>query len=145
MQYNVLRRLGAEVNEKASFPDDYLISHVGYADMIIDAMLGFNIDGNPRGIVADFIKLANESGRPILAVDIPSGLDGNTGKPFEPTIIANYTLTLALPKTGLMEKTAKKYVGKLFLADIGVPQVVYKKLGIDIPLLFEEEEIIKIS
>ncbi len=116
-----------------------------YGDLIIDALLGYNLDGNPREPIATIIKSANASGVPILAVDIPSGLQGDTGEPLPPTIKAHTTLTLALPKVGLTLKKAKEYVGELYLADLSVPKTVYEKIGINnIPVIFEKEEVVKI-
>ncbi len=115
------------------------------AQIIIDALLGYNLKGNPRGAYASLIESANKSGRPILAVDVPSGLDSDLGKANEPTIKAKYTLTLALPKAGLLKKEAEKCIGELYLADLSVPKTVYDQLGIDVPPLFEKHEIVKIK
>ncbi len=115
------------------------------ADLILDAMIGYGIQGNPRGRVADWIVQANRSTQPILALDVPSGLDSTTGIPGEPTIRATATLTLALPKVGLREITAHRFVGDLYLADIGVPPEVYHQLGLVFPSPFLEDSIVKIE
>ncbi|MGI9254677.1 MAG: NAD(P)H-hydrate epimerase, partial [Thermomicrobiales bacterium] len=70
--------------------------------LIIDALLGFGLSGPPTGPTASLIRLANAHPAPILAVDLPSGLDATTGHPWDPCIRATRTLTLALPKTGLL-------------------------------------------
>lgn len=114
-------------------------------DFIIDALLGYDLHGAPREPIATIIKLANKSGKPILAVDIPSGLHGDTGKASDPTIQAFATLTLALPKVGLVSEKAKKYVGELFVSDLSVPRQVYEKIGIEVPLLFENSEVVRIG
>ena len=62
---------------------------------------------------------------PVLAPDIPSGLDGDSGAAAEPTIQAAVTLTSALPKVGLAQPTARAWVGDLYVADISVPEAVY--------------------
>lgn len=111
------------------------------ADLIIDALIGYGLSGNPRGAVAEWIERANASGHPILALDTPSGLDATTGQPGSPCIRAMATLTLALPKTGLRTPQARPFVGDLFLADIGVPPELYRQLGIEIESLFADDTI----
>jgi NAD(P)H-hydrate epimerase len=114
------------------------------ADLIIDALIGYGLSGNPRGAVAEWIERANASGRPILALDLPSGLDATTGQPGSPCIRAMATLTLALPKTGLLRPQARPNVGDLYLADIGVPPELYRQLGIEIESLFADDAIISV-
>lgn len=91
------------------------------------------------------IKQINMLGFPVVALDVPSGLDATTGKIYEPCIRANATLTLALPKTGLIKSEVKNVVGSLYLADISVPDVLYKELGLEIPLLFAQNSIIHLN
>jgi NAD(P)H-hydrate epimerase len=114
-------------------------------DLIIDALIGYGISGDPRQPVAGWIESANNSGKPILALDAPSGLDATTGIPGNPCIKAAATLTLALPKTGLLTRQAKNYVGELYLADISVPPELYLHLGIEVPNLFASDSILKVN
>jgi NAD(P)H-hydrate epimerase len=111
------------------------------ADLILDALIGYGLRGAPAGAPADLIRRANASGAPILALDAPSGLDTATGAIFDPCIRAAATLTLALPKTGLLKDAARSVVGALYVADISVPPQVYAGIGIDPPDLFAEAEI----
>jgi len=106
------------------------------ADLIVDAIIGYGLTGDPRDEAADWIRRANAAGRPILALDAPSGLDTTSGRPGEPCIRATTTLTLALPKTGLVTPAAQGVVGELFLADISVPPGLYKRLGLEVGSLF---------
>ena len=115
------------------------------ADLIIDAIIGYGLSGNPRGVAADWIRWANGAGRPILALDAPSGLDTATGAAGDPCIKAQATLTLALPKFGLTSPEAAAVVGKLYLADISVPPALYKRLDLDVGPLFESDVIIAYS
>ena len=94
--------------------------------LILDAILGYSLSGAPRGRSADLIRWANRSGAPILALDLPSGLDATTGAAPGEVIRARWTMTLALPKTGLRPENA----GEIFLADIGIPGEVYARIGI---------------
>jgi len=125
----------------------YPAAELSNTDLILDAMLGYGAQGSPRPPVADWVRMANESGLPILALDSPSGLDTTTGIPGSPCIQASATLTLALPKSGLLAPTAKPYVGDLYLADISVPPELYAapSLGLMIVTPFARETIVKLS
>lgn len=99
-------------------------------DLILDALIGYGLRAAPHGRVSELILWANGTQTPILALDLPSGVDATTGEAPGACISARWTLTLALPKTGLVsEKT-----GALFLADIGIPAGAYRRAGVeDIP------------
>ena len=112
------------------------------ADLIVDALIGYGLTGDPRPDVAQWISRANAAGPAILALDTPSGLDVTTGIPGRPCMRASATMTLALPKTGLLAATALPFVGQLYLADIGVPRELYRQMGLTVPALFATEEII---
>lgn len=116
-------------------------------DLILDALLGYGAKGDPRPPIADWINLANQSGHPILSLDFPSGLDTTTGIPGSPCIRAFATLTLALPKTGLLGPAARPFVGGLYLADIGVPPELYAapSLGLQVTSPFSEDSIVKLT
>ena len=113
-------------------------------DLIIDSLLGYNQKDDPRGKVAELVHLTNHSGRPILRLDVPTGLDPDSGHPNNPCIKGSQTLTLALPKKGLLESRAKPYVGALFFADIGVPLSLYRKFGLA-QSIFETDTIIRLE
>jgi NAD(P)H-hydrate epimerase len=116
-----------------------------YVDLVIDAMIGYGLTGNPREPIADWIQRINAVTRPVLALDTPSGLDTTTGLPGNPCIRATTTMTLALPKTGLMTPEASAHVGDLYLADISVPPELYARLGIEALRLFAHDSILKIE
>jgi NAD(P)H-hydrate epimerase len=113
------------------------------ADLLIDALLGFGLSGPPTGASARLISTANAHPAPILAVDLPSGLDAGAGAPYEPCIRAAATLTLALPKTGLLVPAARPYVGELAVADIGIPAEIYARVGVEVAPLFAEQSIVQ--
>jgi len=104
-------------------------SGLGGEDLLVDALLGYNLRGNPKGPMAGLIRLANASKTPILAVDIPSGLDATTGEPGDPCVIADTTVTLGLPKVGFLNPGAKRCLGRLCLADISFPTLLYARYG----------------
>jgi NAD(P)H-hydrate epimerase len=89
------------------------------AALVVDAMIGYSLSGDPREPTAGWIDWANAQPAPTLALDLPSGLDASTGRVGSPCIVADATLTLALPKVGL--RVAPHVVGELFAADISVP------------------------
>jgi NAD(P)H-hydrate epimerase len=115
------------------------------ADLVVDALLGFGLSGPPSGPAARLIAAANAHPAPILAVDLPSGLDARTGDPYEPCIRADATLTLALPKTGLLASAARPVIGELAVADIGIPAEVYARVGIHVGPLFAERSIVRVE
>jgi NAD(P)H-hydrate epimerase len=115
------------------------------ADLIIDGLLGFGLSGPPSGASARLIEAANAHPAPILAIDLPSGLDAASGEPYDPCIRARATLTLALPKTGLLSAAAGPFVGELAIADIGVPAAAYSRLGLTVDPLFGERSIVRVE
>jgi hydroxyethylthiazole kinase-like uncharacterized protein yjeF len=101
------------------------------SDLIVDTLLGYNVKGNPYGTIKTLIELANKSKGKILSVDLPSGLDPDSGKAYNPCIKANYTLTLSYPKKGLLTKKGRKYSGKLYLSYLSIPRDLGKKMKIN--------------
>jgi NAD(P)H-hydrate epimerase len=113
-------------------------------DLILDALIGYGLQGDPRPEVAVWIEKANASVVPILSLDAPSGLDTTSGQAGQPTVQAEATLILALPKTGLLAESAKPFTGRLFLGDISVPAALYKRIGVEVGTIFENETVIQI-
>jgi len=91
------------------------------ADLVIDGLLGTGAHGEVREPYASVIEAVNEAERPVLAIDIPSGLDADTGRPLGPAILAAKTVTMAALKTGFDDPDAATFTGEVVLADIGVP------------------------
>ena len=113
------------------------------ADLVVDALIGYSLVGDPRDRAAELVEWANHQPSPVLALDVPSGLDGSSGLIGDPCIRATATLTLALPKTGL--NLAPTVVGELYLADIGIPPSVYSELEIDFDDPFDESPIVAVG
>ena len=116
------------------------------ADLIVDALIGYSLRGDPKGVTANLILAANGHTAPILALDVPSGVDTATGTVHQPAITATATLTLALPKKGLRSASAREHVGELYLGDISVPPELYERppLNIKVGPVFATDEIIRI-
>lgn len=91
-------------------------------DLLIDALLGTGSRGAPAGSVKLSIEALVAAGRPVLAVDLPSGLDPDTGEARGACVRAEVTAALGLPKRGLLEPRAKDFVGELIVLDIGFPR-----------------------
>ena len=126
----------------SAWPWPARVADLPAADVVIDALIGYSLRGDPQGPAAALIRATNGHGAPVLALDVPSGVDSTTGVAHEPAVQATATLTLALPKTGLWD--ARQHVGELYVADIGVPPRLYKNLGLDIGPLFATDEIIRV-
>ena len=90
------------------------------ADLVVDGLLGTGTRGEIREPYASAIGAVNDARRPVLAIDIPSGLDPDTGEPLGPTVRATKTVTMAAVKVGFRKPGAEQYTGEVILADIGV-------------------------
>lgn len=130
-QLAILERMGVPVLDE--IPED--------ADLIVDAILGYSLKGNPRGRAAEIINQIEAGSTPVLSLDTPSGLDTTSGQAMDPRITAAATLTLALPKVGLRTHDC---VGQLFLADISVPASVYEQMNAGPAPDFRQSPIIEV-
>ena len=92
--------------------------------VIVDGLLGTGSVGAPQGVVAAAIRWIQraQSRCTIVAIDLPSGLNADTGEPSDPTVRADITVSLAAPKIGFVNRKAWEFLGHLEVADIGLPQ-----------------------
>lgn len=125
--------------------DEELEHALARADLVVDAILGYNIHGAPRGEVERLVGFIVRSRRPVVSLDVPTGLDPDSGAVVGMAITAAATLTLALPKPGLLAATGAGRTGRLSLADIGLPAALYAQLGIDVGPLFAAGRIIALD
>lgn len=109
------------------------------ADLIVDALLGTGTTGAPTGVIAEIIKTINDCSKPIAAIDIPSGVNVNSGQVNGLAIKANFTVTLGLPKPGLLCYPGADYVGDLVIQTIGFPQQLLDSEEININYLLPQE------
>lgn len=139
-QLQILRNMGLTLQTGLPGPD------LQAPDLLVDGLLGYSLQGAPRGRAADLIRWANHGSAPVLSLDTPSGLDTTSGQPFDPTVHAAATLTLALPKVGLRASQARPYVGELYLADISVPPGLYARPGLNLQVgpIFAASDIIRL-
>lgn len=139
-QLRILSRIGIHAVELDRIPPQF------EANLIIDGLIGYSLREAPHGNAARLIRTANLSGLPILALDIPSGIEATTGIVHDPAIKATATMTLALPKTGLYTQSAADNVGELYLADISVPPELYAEPTIRLKVgdIFAHSEILRL-
>jgi NAD(P)H-hydrate epimerase len=99
------------------------------ADIIIDALFGAGLSRPLAGMAADLVAAINASGRPVIAVDVPSGLDGTTGRADGPVVKATTTITFFRLKPGHLLLPGRQLCGEVRLADIGIPDEVLREIA----------------
>jgi NAD(P)H-hydrate epimerase len=104
------------------------------ADVVVDALLGTGVTGPASGPVAAAIEAINAAGRPVCALDLPSGLDADHGRLLGPTVRARLTVTFGLPKPGLLLHPGAAHAGQVELVDLGVPRAWLEE-GLTVGLL----------
>ncbi len=110
-----LRPLGVEISAEPRLEG---------ADLVLDAIFGTGLSRPVEGKAAAWIELINRTGLPVLSVDVPSGIDSDTGEVRGVAVRATLTVTLGLPKPGLS--------GDFVVADIGIPREAYAAVGIQL-------------
>jgi len=106
-----------------------LPAHLADCDLVVDAIFGTGLDRPVTGVAASAIESINRSGRPILAVDVPSGLDCDTGQPLGSTVRAARTVTFVARKPAMNVEAAGAYTGEVVVADIGAPVELLERFG----------------
>ncbi|MBT9558973.1 MAG: NAD(P)H-hydrate dehydratase [Myxococcales bacterium] len=141
-QLDMAQVLGVTVLEVAAphpSPSDAIEASVETAietaTVLVDALFGVGLDRPVSGLAAELIALLNRQGAPIVAVDIPSGLDATTGQGLGEPVHATVTVTMAAPKRGLVVHPGANYAGRLIVADIGIPDAVIDHLGPRVALI----------
>jgi NAD(P)H-hydrate epimerase len=111
----VLREAGHDADETTEGLDGY--------DVVVDALFGTGFSGEPRAEAAELIARMNEAGAPVVAVDLPSGVDASTGEIAGAAVEAELTVTFHAPKVGLAVAPGRFHAGRVVLADIGLQHV----------------------
>ncbi|MCR4420508.1 MAG: NAD(P)H-hydrate dehydratase [Clostridia bacterium] len=109
-----------------------------YAELAVDAIYGTGFRGAASGLAARVIEMLSQSRVPVAAVDLPSGLEADTGRVNGPCVSATYTVTFALPKLGLYLYPGAAHVGRVVVADIGIPQALVGAQPLNRELVTEE-------
>lgn len=137
MQFDIHQKLGTPLRS----PGETTLED---ADLLLDGLLGHGSRGAPEPELATVIGAANRCGVPILAIDLPSGMDPDSGRPLGTAVRADVTVTLSLPKAGLLERAALALTGELLLADVGLPPEAYGRQGIDTRGIFASGDLLRV-
>ncbi|MFN3871214.1 MAG: NAD(P)H-hydrate dehydratase, partial [Aquificaceae bacterium] len=113
LQYKILKGLGLEPLKEVNWES---------FDLIVDALFGTGFKPPVAGLGVEWINLMNSSHIPIVSVDIPSGLSADSGKEYEPSVKAHLTVTFQFPKVCHLLYPSARRCGKLYVANIGIPQ-----------------------
>ena len=117
---------------------DKLILDIKTSDCVVDAIFGTGIKGEITGIAKDVIKAINEYSKYTLSVDVPSGINSDTGEVSKATVKADKTVTFAAYKRGMLLYPAADFTGEVVVADIQIPDIAFDKLGIKVNTTDEE-------
>jgi NAD(P)H-hydrate epimerase len=115
-------------NVSFQLPPQELSTFFDGADWILDALLGTGSHGEPRSPLDEVIATINSSGSKVLAIDLPSGLDCNTGKAANHIIRAAHTCTFVAPKPGFFVPDAQQYTGQIHTIEIGAPRALEEEM-----------------
>ena len=137
------RHCGVDV--AVSVDPDAVHAVVDGSALVVDAILGTGLRSAPRDPQAGAIRAINGSGRPVLSVDVPSGLDATSGSAFDPCVRAALTCTLTAVKRGLWAGEAPVHAGELWVADIGMPSAAWERAGLSRPPGITGGELVHIS
>jgi ADP-dependent NAD(P)H-hydrate dehydratase / NAD(P)H-hydrate epimerase len=118
------------LTERDSF--DLFGHHLSCSDLIVDALLGIGTDREVEGLLSEVIDLVNSSSVPVLAVDIPSGVNADSGEVMGRAIRADWTVTFANPKTGLMLHPGAGLAGALYVGDLNIPAGLDQEETVDL-------------
>jgi NAD(P)H-hydrate epimerase len=110
-------------------PADLAALQIRKPDLIVDAIFGTGLREPPREPFARIVAAVERVGAPILAIDIPSGLDCDTGRPLGPACVkAKKTVTFVAEKIGFAEPGAKEFLGEVIVAEIGCPRELVERV-----------------
>ncbi|MBN2564553.1 MAG: NAD(P)H-hydrate dehydratase [Candidatus Eisenbacteria bacterium] len=136
-----LERLGSPGVSELS--DGRSIAHfletMAGSDLVVDAVFGTGFSGVPRGLSGTVIGQMNVCGRPILSVDVPSGLNATSGATEGECVRATWTCTMGLPKMGFYLHPGRAMVGHLHVIDIGIPKKAIDQVGVRENVLMPDE------
>jgi hydroxyethylthiazole kinase-like uncharacterized protein yjeF len=133
LNLSILRKTDVEVTQNAS---SRLVADVAaWSDIIVDALLGVGLTTPLKGLYAQAVETINTSGRPVVAIDVPTGVDADTGDVRGTAVNADLTVTMALLKRGLVLFPGAHHAGVVRIADIGIPSEVIEKERINVRLV----------
>ncbi len=139
--FQIARHIGIPVYSINSDSADFLEGLINDSPLIVDALLGTGFGGRLRGLFKVAIDRVNESKACVVSVDVPSGLDSDTGFSDEGCVLADYTVTFQIPKVGLLINDGPKACGSLKVKDISIPKAAIDAMELRLNLL--EQHLIK--
>jgi NAD(P)H-hydrate epimerase len=124
VNYTILARSGVPliVHADTTLQEEELQSELAGAEWVVDGLFGSGLQGPVRPPFDRIIAAINGSGAKVAAIDIPSGLDSDTGQPMGPTVRADHTFTVAALKRGFVEPEAARWLGQVHVIDMGSPR-----------------------
>jgi len=128
-----LRKTDIEILQKAT--QSSLADVIAWSEIVVDAMLGVGLSTPVKGLFAQAVDLINVSDRPVVSVDMPTGIDADTGEVRGTAIKADLTVTMGLLKRGLVLHPGAQYAGRVRVADLGIPGEVIEKERVTVSLL----------
>lgn len=126
-----------EIRDETEFKTNR--SRLLHHDLFVDAVLGTGLNSDLRGLIKEAVDLMNESAKPVFAVDIPSGLNADTGKPMGTAVKAFATATFAFAKAGHLLYPGNLHTGELSIVDIGIPKFIADEKNIQLSLIEQAE------
>jgi NAD(P)H-hydrate epimerase len=121
VNYNIANNIGIEIQELTQA--EQVKTLAGSCDLIVDAIFGTGLSGELKTEFAAIINAMNELKKPVIAVDIPSGLDCDNGTPLNTAIKAVATVTFVAAKKGFMNPCSIEYTGEVYIASIGIEPI----------------------
>jgi NAD(P)H-hydrate epimerase len=114
-------KCGLDLHVMSAFDEPGLSSLLASADWVVDSLFGSGLKGDVKAPFDRIIDLINASGKRVLAVDVPSGLDADTGLPLGTAVRATHTAAVIATRAGFAHQHARPYVGQVHVVDAGVP------------------------
>jgi hydroxyethylthiazole kinase-like uncharacterized protein yjeF len=130
---SILRKMDVEIQQSAS--RGLITDLILWSDILVDAILGVGLASPLKGVFAHAANVINAAGKRVVSIDIPTGIDSDTGKVLGAAIRADLTVTMALLKRGLLLYPGAEFAGTVRVADIGIPQEVVEKEDVSLILL----------
>lgn len=128
INYNILINMGVNVTKINSEEDTKeLITCIKEADVVVDAVFGTGLNREVKGIYSKVISCINEESKYIAAVDVPSGMNGDTGAIMGNCVRANKTISFEMYKKGFLNYNNEQYTGEIVIENIGVPDFILDK------------------